>query len=237
MKWIWSILICGAACAAVAAPEARPFADYQVILDRKPFGAPPDRSLEPERVVPVSESFAASLLLSNLYELDDGNLRAAFVDRKDNSFFALVVGETSDSGIELLDVDYDRGTAVLKKGEETVELSLGGGDTGQVLSAAQAQDRQKQAAERRMSYAERRRQRMLERQKTPEAQQPLLTGEALEQHLQDYQMEVIRQGMPPLPVQLSPERDAQLVAEGFLPPVDEEGYEIAPEEEYYEEGE
>ena len=70
---------------------------------------------------------------------------------------------------------------------------------------------------------------------------PTLTGEALEQHLQEYQMEVIRTGQPPLPVQLSPERDAQLVAEGFLPPVDEEGYEFEegePEEageEYYEE--
>ena len=81
-----------------------------------------------------------------------------------------------------------------------------------------------------MSYAERRRQRQLERLKAPEVQQPLLTGEELEKHLQDYQMEVIRQGMPPLPVQLSPDRDAQLVAEGFLPPVDEEGYEIVPEE-------
>ena len=59
---------------------------------------------------------------------------------------------------------------------------------------------------------------------------PKYTGEELEKHLNEYQMEVIRQGMPPLPVQLSPDRDAQLVAEGFLPPVDEEGYEIVPEE-------
>ena len=55
-------------------------------------------------------------------------------------------------------------------------------------------------------------------------------------------MEVIRGGsLPPLPVQLSPENDAMLVAEGVLPPVDEEGYELLPEgegegeEEYYEE--
>ena len=39
-------------------------------------------------------------------------------------------------------------------------------------------------------------------------------------------MEVLRQGLPPLPVQLTPDRDAQMVAEGLLPPVDEEGYEI-----------
>ena len=239
MKWKWAILIWMAACAGAFADSAvRPFSDYQVILDRKPFGAPPDRSQEPERVVPVSESFAASLQLSNIYELDDGNLRAAIVDRKDNSFFSLMIGEASDGGIELVDADYDKGEAVLKKGEEVVVLTMGGGEsTGQVLSSAEVQDRQKQAEERRMSYAERRRQRQLERMKAPEAPQPLLTGEALEQHLQDYQMEVIRQGMPPLPVQLTPDRDAQLVAEGFLPPVDDEGYEIVPpdEQENYEE--
>ncbi len=98
----------------------------------------------------------------------------------------------------------------------------------------------KQAEERRMSYAERRRQRMLERQKPVEVPKPMYTGEELEKHLQDYQMQVIREGLPPLPVQLSSDRDAQLVAEGFLPPVDEEGYIIEPEEEdygdeYYEE--
>ena len=52
-------------------------------------------------------------------------------------------------------------------------------------------------------------------------------------------MDAIRKGMPPLPVQLTPEQDAELVAEGFLPPVDDEGYEIeeyAPTEDYYYEG-
>ena len=69
----------------------------------------------------------------------------------------------------------------------------------------------------------------------------MYSGEELEKHLQNYQMEVIRQGLPPLPVQLTADRDAQLVSEGFLPPVDEEGYEIVPEgegegeAEYYEE--
>ena len=85
-----------------------------------------------------------------------------------------------------------------------------------------------------MSYAERRRQRQLERQRPVEAPKPIYSGEELERHLQNYQMEVIRQGLPPLPVQLSPERDAQLVEEGFLPAVDEDGYEIDYDDEYYD---
>lgn len=225
----WCIAIClwvGFGAAAWAAPAARPFEDYQIILDRKPFGTPPDRSMEPERVVPVSESFAAQMLLSGIYELDDGNLRVAVTDKKDNSYFALMVGETNEAGIALIDADYEQEEATLQKGSETVVLSMRNPTGGQVLSEAEGQEKMKEATERRLSYAERRRQRQLDRQKQVELPKPILTGEALEQHLQEYQMEVIRTGAPPLPVQLTPERDAQLVAEGFLPPVDENGYEI-----------
>jgi hypothetical protein len=221
--------------AGVLAAAPRAFADYEVILSRQPFGTPPDRAPEPERVIPVHESFAAQMVLSGIYELDDGNLRVAVVDKKDNSYFTLMVGEKADSGIELVDVDYDKEEAVLKKGEEVVVLRMSGASGTQVLSTTERQDRMKQAEERRMSYAERRRQRQIERQRPVEAPKPIYTGEELERHLQNYQMEVIRQGLPPLPVQLTPDRDAQLVAEGFLPPVDEEGYEVVPQEEYYEE--
>jgi hypothetical protein len=41
----------------------------------------------------------------------------------------------------------------------------------------------------------------------------------LERKLQEYQMDLIRQGKTPLPmVPLTPEMDAQLVEEGVLPP-------------------
>ena len=240
MKRLVSILVllaCAAASGAVV--PAKPFADYQVILDRKPFGAPPDRSQEPEPIVPLSESFAAQMQLSSIYMMEDGNYRVAVVDKKDNSYFDLMVGETDASGIELVDVDYDKEEAVLKKGTEVVVLTMRAGTTTQVLSTTEREDRIKQAEANRLSYAERRRQRMLERQKPVEVPKPMYTGEELEKHLQNYQMEVIRQGLPPLPVQLTPDRDAQLVAEGFLPPVDEEGFELGPagesEEGSYEE--
>ena len=238
MKRVMSILVlAGLASVAVAAPATKPFEDYQVILDRKPFGAPPDLSQVPERVVPVSESFAATMQLSAIYELDDGNLRVAVTDKKDNSYFSLIVGEKDDAvGIELLDADYEKGEATLQKGDEVVVLSMNDTAGGQVLNTTEREDRVKQAEARRMSYAERRRQRMLERQKPVEIPKPMYTGEELEKHLQEYQMQVIREGLPPLPVQLTPERDAQLVSEGFLPPVDEEGYEVVPEEEGTDEG-
>ena len=222
-------LVAAAVLAVLAAvPFARadipPFSHYEIILDRKPFGAPPDPSQIPEKIIPVSESFAATMQLLGFFE-EDHNVRAAIMDRKDNSYFSLYVGE-SESGIELIDVDYDKEEAVLRKGEEVVVLTMRAGGESQVLSKSALEERTKQAEERRLSYAERRKARQLARAKPPEIPKPKLTGAALEEHLQNYQMEVLRQGLPPLPVQLTPDRDAQMVAEGLLPPVDEEGYEI-----------
>jgi hypothetical protein len=238
MKHALSILLLiGLISPAWAVLETKPFADYQVILDRQPFGTPPEVAPEPERVIPASESFAAQMVLSGIYELDDGNLRAAITDKKDNSYFSLMIGETDANGIELIDVDYDKEEVVLKKGDEVVVLSMNGNAGTQVLNTTERKDREEKAKARRLSYAERRRARQLARQKPVEIPKPVYSGAELEKHLQEYQMEVIREGLPPLPVQLTPDRDAQLVAEGFLPPVDEEGYEIEPEEEYYYEDE
>lgn len=50
-----------------------------------------------------------------------------------------------------------------------------------------------------------------------------LSGEALEKHLQEYQMQLIRQGQPPLPIPLTPDMDNQLVNEGILPPQEQDG--------------
>ena len=238
---VFMLVACLGAAVSAAPTAVKPFSDYQVILDRKPFGAPPDASQIPERAIPVGESFAASLQLSGIYELDDGNLRVAVTDKKDNSYFTLVLGEKDAGlGIELIDVDYEAEKATLQKDGQVVVLSMRDTEGGEVVPPSEVQERKKQAEERRLSYAERRRLRMLERQKPVEIPKPIYTGAELEKHLQEYQMEVIRGGnLPPLPVQLTPENDAKLVAEGVWPPVDEEGFELMPEgegeEEYYEE--
>lgn len=80
--------------------------------------------------------------------------------------------------------------------------------------------------EKRSSYAERRRQRMIARQQPvgppPKSvappPKPAFSQAELEQHLQNYQMQAIREGVPPLPIALTPESEAQLAKEGFLPP-------------------
>ena len=208
----------------------RPFSDYQVILDRKPFGDPAAKAPpQEERIVPIQESFAATLRLSGIDERDDGSIRVAITDRKDNSYFSLRLdeGENAD-GIELVEADYKKGEAVLKKGDEVVVLSMNDSEN-KVLSAEERGKRIEEAQSKRLSYAERRRLRQEARKKMIDeqlAQKPRLTGAELEEHLQNYQMEVLRTGLPPLPLQLTPDRDDQLVREGVLPPQDEEGYEV-----------
>ena len=80
--------------------------------------------------------------------------------------------------------------------------------------------------EKRSSYAERYRQRQRERQQPvgplPKPAAPLpkpaFSQAELAQHLQNYQMQAIREGLPPLPVALTPESKAQLEKEGIVPP-------------------
>ncbi len=226
--WAWLLWV----PAAVAVPTVRPFEEYEVILRRAPFGAPPSAVEEapPERVVPIQESFAAQMTLSGIFEAksDSAMVEVAITDRRDNTYFTLKIGETSEAGVTLLEADYEAEEAMLKKGAEVVVLSMKG-TPGQVLSQADLETRRNEMEQKRLSYAERRRLRQEARMKPRELPKPLYTGKELEQKLQESQMESIRKGMPPLPVTLTPENDAILVAEGFLPPQDDEGYELLDE--------
>ena len=69
------------------------------------------------------------------------------------------------------------------------------------------------------SYAERRRQRLEEMRRRAEASRQLSEDE-IERQLREYQMRLIREGRTPLPIPITEEMDAQLVAEGILPPVE-----------------
>lgn len=204
---------------ATAAVAAYDFSRYQVILDRKPFGtAPPPPPVVAPPISP-EQSFARTLRMSAIYETEDGNVRVGLINLQGNRSFFLSVGESED-GIELVSASYKDEEAVLRKGTEMAVLKLSS-DTPQPLTPAEQQARLTQQQVQRMSYAERRQERERQRQQPPPPPpQPIYTGEELERHLREYQMEVIRQGLPPLPIPLTPEMDAQLVAEGILPPLE-----------------
>lgn len=189
------------------------FADYQVILDRKPFGEAPAEPIPEEKPIPLSQSFAKNLRMSALLEMDDGTLKVGLVDQQTKMNFYVAVGQTVE-GIELVSASYEEEEAVIRKGSEMAVIKLSSGDI-QPLTATE----QKERLDRRKSYVERRKARAEQRAKMAEKIEPKYTGEELEKHLQEYQMEVIRQGLPPLPIPLTDEMDQQLVDEGVLPPM------------------
>ncbi len=198
-----------------AGADSPDFARYQVILDRKPFGtAPPPEDMS-NKPIPLSESFAKNLRMSALLEVEGGGVRIGLIDTQSGKNFFLGIGE-SEEGIELISASYKDEEAVIRKGAEMAVLKLQSGEF-QPLNPAQQQARLNAPQPPPGTYAERRAARMQQRQPEPPAE-PVYKGAELEKHLRDYQMEVIRQGLPPLPIPLTPEMDKQLVDEGVLPP-------------------
>jgi hypothetical protein len=190
------------------------FSHYEIILEKKPFGdAPPEPEQETIQVAP-NQSFARNLRLSMLYEGPNGDIRAGIIDTSRNTNFILSVGEMVE-GLELLDADLSRSEATVKKGNEVALFKMEQSQQPQTLS-------KREQKARTTSYAQRRRAllKKIEDQKKKEEKpkEPALTGEALRKHLEQVQMDAIRNGLPPLPMPLTKEMDDQLVKEGVLPP-------------------
>lgn len=209
-------LAVGPALTLLAMTETPSFERYQVILNRKPFGDPPPEPVQAKPPPPRADSFAKSLRLSMIVETDMGDVRIGFVDNRTSKSYSLIPGEAQD-GIELISADFEEEEAIIRNGEEMALLKLSSGTFEEIRP--EDQEARIEAARNRPSYAERRRarmERMREKEKTPP--EPQYKGEELTEHLYEYQMEIIRQGLPPLPIPLTQEQDDQLVAEGFLAP-------------------
>lgn len=213
------LMLWAAVAASGALPSEVAFDRYQVILDRKPFGdLPPAEGLV--NAMPQAESFAKSLRLSTIIDVDDGTtVKVGFVDTRTGKSYMLMPGESQD-GIEVVSANWIDEEAILRQGAEMALIKLASGVVTAITPAEQQKREQTAVQQGRPSYEERRRmrQREQEREEQEPPPQPRYTGDALKKHLQEYQMEVIRQGLPPLPIPLTPEMDKQLVTEGVLPP-------------------
>jgi hypothetical protein len=215
--------------AALAAGSAEPdFAHYQVILDRKVFGevrVVPTNAAAAATGIPPPGSFIKDLRMCAITE-DGTDLRVGIVDVKQNKSYLFRVGETLDE-ITLVDADFVDESALLRKGAEEYPIFMKGdapagaapGAPGAAPAGAISVSAAATAVAGREPYAERlrkRRESLRERVVEP----PKMSDEQLQEHLKRYQMELIRAGGekgPPLPIELTPEMDAQLVSEGVLP--------------------
>lgn len=193
-----------------------PFTRYDVILDRKPFGEPPKNVVVKPQPVEAKESFAKYYRLCSIVQDDDGAIRVGIIDTKSKRPFTLLDDGEGVNGVELISADYDNEEVILRKGEEMARLKMGDKTAQAIQQAAEQKVEQNNS---RPSYAARRRAR-IERAQPQPPPEPKFTGDELKKHLQEYNMEAIREGLPPLPIPLTPEQDDQLVKEGVLPPVE-----------------
>jgi len=217
------------------------FSRYSLILDRRPFAAATLSDDAADNIVTLvaPPAFVKDLRMCAITESPAG-IRVGFVNiqSKPPQPYYLYVGDSED-GIELVEADYDKEGALLRKGTEQYWLYMGAGSVasgsapaapssvtvrtsvskgGRGVPAAASKSDAKGPGS--VSYAERRRRRLEQMRERAAATRKVTEAEA-EEKLRNYQMDLIRKGLTPLPMQLTPEMDAQLVAEGVLPAMEE----------------
>lgn len=194
---------------------------YNVILDRSPFGSDPLSTVSSPDASAQQQAAAAELektcRLSYLFEAKNGEIRAGFQNLKakkgEPASSVIRVGE-SFMGMKLKSVDLVNSEARLELNGKPITFRLSKGPEKTVAKKVPPSSRRFGGGFRKS---------------TPPAPKPppapklspeeqKIRREEIRRNLQDYQMEVIRKGMPPLPVPLTPEMDDQLVSEGILPP-------------------
>ncbi len=244
-KVLYILIVLILAVPVCEATAYKDFSRYQIIITRKPFGKGPVHLVPPpppRRTTP--STWMKYLKLTAIIDMGPMGLRVGIHNVKTKAAYLLKVGEEVEDGAFVIKADYSEEGAELQKGNEKVWIYVGGKPKSSRISASAAEQQKRIAhasgasrgrfpislrrpltkAEYNASKATR---------PTPKSPRramaeargeaiPELQGEALEQYLKEYQMELIRAGGnlgPALPIPLTPDMDAQLVAEGVLNPV------------------
>jgi hypothetical protein len=208
LGWVLPMLVLG------AAPSS--FDRYQVIIDKAPFGTPPAPVKPPEIRPPATgPSWVESYRMTMLMEDNQGRPRIGLMQLKEKKNFTLRPDQDID-GIVLISVNYEEESAVIARNgdEKTIKMQ-----TTALVTATKSRGSigRPSSSSTRSKYLARKTEHKPPAKPTV-MKQSKYTGAELEKHLRAYQMEVLRKGLPPLPVPLTPEMDNQLVGEGVLPP-------------------
>lgn len=211
------------------------FQRYQVILVRKPFGSKPETPPAPTNPPPAQPTrtdlvFANDIRVCFVMLKPEGGVQVGLVHDREKWNVMLNVGE-SYNDITLVEADYANEKALLeRKGvKKWVDAGRGSRVAAPVptpVPSSRGRTWPSRSSSRR-SRSTRSSSSTDTRTRTPvtrrrEATKPALTGEELKKHLEEYQMELIRnpEKGPPLPMRLTKEMDDQLVSEGVLPPLE-----------------
>lgn len=197
---------------------------YSLIVDRSPFGEDPSLAIEAGKLekeqaiaAATAKKLGQQIRLCFLMRSESGEVKAGFQNIKaqkgEPKSVVLMVGE-SFRGMQLQNIDMDSSSATLNIAGKPVTFELTRAPT-----AAKAAPKKPTVPPRRFGGGFR------SKPAAPKPQKPQLSPEEqaaerkrVQENLRQYQMEVIRAGMPPLPIPLTQEMDDQLVTEGVLPP-------------------
>ncbi len=192
---------------------------YDVILDRSPFGSDPLSTVTAPDATAQDRAAAAALektcRLSFLLESEAGEVRAGFQNlkpQKGEPVSSVIRINESFMGMKLKSIDLVNSEAMLEYNGKpiTFQLTKAAEKAQPVAKKAPTPSRRFGGGFRKQTPAPPPAPKL-----SPEEQK--IRREEIRKNLQDYQMHVIREGMPPLPVPLTQEMDDQLVSEGVLP--------------------
>ena len=196
---------------------------YKIIVDRKPFGQelispePSVLAIQAEaNAIAAARSAEKELRLCFLFETTHGVIRAGFqnkvVKKGEPKSIMLAVGETF-KGMKLIDVNINESTATLDRNGVKVMFSLAKAPKNPSINSKEPTGRKFNGGFRPQKSTEVPKEKI---KLTPQEEER--RKQEIQESLRRYQMDVIRAGLPALPVPLTKEMDDQLVAEGVLPP-------------------
>ena len=196
---------------------------YKIIVDRKPFGQelispePSVLAIQAEaNAIAAARSAEKELRLCFLFETTHGVIRAGFqnkvVKKGEPKSVMLAVGETF-KGMKLIDVNINESTATLDRNGVKVMFSLAKAPKNPSINSKEPTGRKFNSGFRPQKSTEAPKEKI---KLTPQEEER--RKQEIQESLRRYQMDVIRAGLPALPVPLTKEMDDQLVAEGVLPP-------------------
>ena len=202
----------------VQAEEVYKIARYKVIVDRSPFGEEPLVAAATPQTVPSATvaNLEKKYRLAFLFKSDTGEIRAGFQNlhpqKGESTSSVILIGE-SFAGMKLKAVDLSNSIAKLEYNGKPLSFTL-----KKATQKPHIAKTNRRHTNRNYTRKPRKINRPRSRPKlSPEEQRK--RREEIRKNLQKYQMEVLRKGMPPLPIRLTPEQDAKLVEEQVLPPL------------------
>ena len=199
---------------------------YQIIIDRQPFGRelispePSVSSIKSEaEAIAAAKAAEKELRLCFIFETTKGLIRAGFqnkiVKAGEPKSIMLGVGDTF-KGMKLVDVNIQESTATLDRNGVMIMFSLNKSAKNTLGNSKTTSTRKFNSGFRSSNTNEKEIKKEVNVKLTVQQQEQ--RKQEIQESLRQYQMDVIRAGLPPLPVPLTKQMDDQLVAEGVLPP-------------------